>query len=173
MSKLSDAVAHARHIREVRAALGDGKAARAFGAPPDKLRQARRALNYSQEAFAVLLGVSRVTVAAWEAGTATPSEAHMDKIMELLITADQVDSPPELGPVEIVRLRKVWGCTQAEFARGIETSARTLGNWETGKTRPGVVASCWLLDSWGLAARLGKIETLEELKKAQNEKKST
>lgn len=170
MSKLSEAVAHARHLREIRASLGEGKQARATGASPAKLKQARHVLKLTQDAFADLLGVSRVTVANWEAGTTTPAEKHMDKIIAQLITAERTDAPPDLGPVELVRLRRAWGCSQADFARSMNTSPRTLGNWETGKTSPGVVGTCWLLDSWRLAASVGKLETLEELKKAQQDK---
>lgn len=38
------------------------------------LRALRETLNYSQEAWAVLLGVSWRTIIRWEQGTAVPSE---------------------------------------------------------------------------------------------------
>ena len=50
---------------------------RAFVYTPESIRNARKALGRSQEAFAQFVGVSVRTIASWEAGKTTPgSELH-------------------------------------------------------------------------------------------------
>jgi putative transcriptional regulator len=55
-------------------------------------------------------------------------------------TVEMPDRPPEIGAVELTRLRRKSGMSQAVFARVLNVSAKTVQSWEQGHRRPSQAA---------------------------------
>lgn len=73
---------------------------------PDLLRGARLAVGYSQAEFARLVGVSTVTVKAWETGRRAPKPATPRQVADALgLGFDDLEVPEPDGGEDLRRLR--------------------------------------------------------------------
>lgn len=113
------------------------------GVSPESLKNLRDRFELTQEELAALLGVSPVTVTAWETGKSTPRRSSVEKIAEVgQKSQEEVNRElgrepiPDLSADEIRRLREGFGLTQGQLAALIGVSDATVTSWETGQTTP-------------------------------------
>ena len=108
------------------------------------LKSMRRRLDLTQKELAKLLDVSGGTINLWETGRTRPRKAKLARIVALR-AADRagVDkllgrgpSPTPMTSVQIKRLRKKLGLTQAALAKALHVSPASVAAWETGRTVP-------------------------------------
>lgn len=106
---------------------------------PGIIRRLRRHADLSQRAFADLVGVSKATVAAWEAGRSSPSFAHALALAEVaglritLTTHDGVTIPP-MREDAVRDLAHRYYPAHADPYAGVGPSQIRLGRTKTGVT---------------------------------------
>jgi len=102
---------------------------------PGRLREHRQRAGLSQERVAVLLGVPRTQVVAWETGRRGLSLRHLRVIAgHLGIRPAELFVPEDAG--ETLRtLRENVGLSQFELAGLLQVDLRTYRRLETGDTR--------------------------------------
>ena len=102
---------------------------------PDLLRKARLAAGYSQAELARLVGVSTVTVKAWETGRRAPKPATQRQVADVLGLGFE-DLEMADGADDLRRLRQARGLTRAEAAELLGLEAFTLQRVEEGLELP-------------------------------------
>ena len=50
---------------------------------PEEIKELRKSVSKSQEDFAGILGVSRITVSRWETGAQRPIEHHLQQLQQM------------------------------------------------------------------------------------------
>jgi DNA-binding transcriptional regulator YiaG len=106
--------------------------------PPDAalMRAQRARAGWKQAELAERLGVRQTQVSAWERGEASIPSARWPEIRDLLAAAEPDIRPTQFQrPVDADELRsnrQRLGWSQAEFARRLDVSKPTVGNWEIG-----------------------------------------
>ena len=104
---------------------------------PDLLREARLAAGYSQAELAGLVGVSTVTVKAWESGRRAPKPATQRQVADALgLGFDDLEVPEPDGGEDLRRLRDALGWTRAEAAEHLGVEPFTLQRVEEGLELP-------------------------------------
>ncbi|MEU4347095.1 helix-turn-helix transcriptional regulator [Streptomyces sp. NPDC023838] len=99
-----------------------------------RLRTARRAAEQRQQDLGDALGVSKVAVADWESGKATPPPERLPAIARAL--GQSVDVLFErIGPPDLAGLRADAEYSQTQAAKALGISRVPLGNAEGGKRR--------------------------------------
>lgn len=141
----NEEVKRARRLRELDYQIDTRKIAkqtRTESAAPEKLKTARRVLCLTQTKAAAALGVSAVTYKAWESGSITPTEKHMDKITwfksqaraqqerEENALADQTQPTAKM----VTLARRHLGLEPGAFATLLGASLADVADWELGKT---------------------------------------
>ena len=102
---------------------------------PDLLRKARLAAGYSQAELARLVGVSMVTVKAWESGRRAPKPATQRQVADALGLGFE-DLEVADGAEDLRRLRDALGWTRAEAAEHLGLEPFTLQRVEEGLELP-------------------------------------
>lgn len=95
-------------------------------------RKLRRLKRMTQTQLAEVIGVARVTIHYWEAGTTAPNAGHMKRLREVL-GAGHLDLHSDGGGPDLRDLRRAAGLTQVQAAERMRVSSSSIRRWEHGK----------------------------------------
>lgn len=109
------------------------------------LRTARRAVGRTVRDVAERCDVTEETVRAWERGEERPAGSRWQRLaraycLPVGAVATAAARPRAISGRQLAQWRIKQGFTQRELAKGIGVSWRSVGRWETGRSRPAATA---------------------------------
>lgn len=122
---------------------------------PDRLKERRTALGWSQDKLGKILGYANYTlISFWEGGKRVPDRDTIRKLARALntsvayLTGDSDDprvavdakgqSMPSILPYRLSQLRRARGLTTEQVAERIGARVSTVNAWEIGSHRPSI-----------------------------------
>ena len=111
---------------------------------PEMVREERERLELSATDYAQLVGVSHLTIYAWEQGRSKPRQKQLEQWLEVQGIGKKeawdalgLKRPPGgFSPESVYEERKRLELSAADYGKLVGVSALTIYNWEKGKTKP-------------------------------------
>ena len=144
---------------------------------PMTIKALRTSLGMNQEAFGQSLGLSKMTISAYETGRLSVSEKTMEKVRNVYnvrLEGDSAEKPAEETQPEPVctfrQLRNSLRVTQGQLAEALGLRVQTISAYEREKISPSRKVIDRIQELYGVEIRSDRMEEQEAKKKEQLEK---